>query len=129
MADQVRMTSRTVFTNERITVFADGGPTAGVKGGMATVGDAFETDLAHAKDLNRLGLAVPVNRDDLDGPLPALEPHFQVSVPQLAADQAWRAAEIPVDTAVIATPAVDTAVQADPTGRIVPAKRKPADVV
>lgn len=129
MADQVRMISRTVFTNERITVFADGGPTAGVKGGTATVGDAFETDLAHAKNLDRLGLAIPASREDLDGPLPALEPHYQVSVPQLSADRAWRAAETPVDTAVIAAPAADTAVQADPTGKVVAVKKKPVDAV
>lgn len=91
MADQVRMTALSVFQNERITVFREGGPEAGETGVPVTVGDAFETDRWHAGDLDRAGLAEPVDRADLDGEPAPLKPHFQVSAMALAADTTARA--------------------------------------
>lgn len=121
MADKVRMTSRTVFANERITVFPKSGPAEGVKGGAAQVGDEFETDLLHAKDLDRLELADPVDRADLDGEALPLTAHYQVSAPALAADQAARAAAAAAAPAAPSAPATGGASIAAPgtvpTGR------------
>lgn len=89
MANQVRMKSKSVFRNDRITVFVDGKPD-GEKGRTVTVGEEFETDLGHAKELHRFGLADPVNASDLDAETPPLEPHFQVSEDDLRRDRARR---------------------------------------
>lgn len=103
MTDQVRMKSKTVFSNERITVFREGGPEEGIKGGAALVGDEFETDLGHAKELAALDIAEPLKAADLKVETPALQPHHQVSVPQLAADQATRAQADSAASASVAT--------------------------
>lgn len=99
MADQVRMTSRTVFTNERITVFPKDGPDEGVKGGTATMGGEFETDLGHAKELAALKLADPIDPAALEGEAGPLEPHYQVSVDQMRRhDPAWTPPTVAGDT-------------------------------
>ena len=86
MTDRVRMKSKTVFANERVTVFSAAYP-EGKKGEPVTDGDEIETDLAHAKDLDRLGLAVALNPADLEGET-RLEPGYQVSVTELRAQDA-----------------------------------------
>lgn len=77
--DKVRMTAKTVFGNERMTVFPSEGPPEGVKGRAVQIGETFETDLDHAKDLARLGHAEADDPADLDRPPGFLEPHHQVS--------------------------------------------------
>ena len=90
MADRVRMKSKTVFQNDRVTVFHAGGPKEGEPGRTVTVGDEFETDVFHGKELARLGHAEPLgwSVDGLEDP--ALEPHHQVSMTQLQLDQQKR---------------------------------------
>ena len=81
MTDLVRMTARTTFHNARVK---------NKKGGLVEAGDAFETDVMHARDLHRLGHADPVD-GSLDGREdPPLVPHHQVSQHALAADRAKR---------------------------------------
>jgi hypothetical protein len=82
MTDLVAMKAKTTFHNTRVQ---------NDKGGLVELGDTFETDVMHAKDLQRLGHADPVN-GSLDGREDApLEPHHQVSERALAADRAKRA--------------------------------------
>ncbi|MGX9979064.1 hypothetical protein ACN9MF_04095 [Methylobacterium fujisawaense] len=86
MSDCVAMTVNTEFHNPRIR---------NAKNGLVEAGDTFETDLAHAQDLERLGHAVPLAGPVL-GIAPApLEPHHQVSESALRADRARRRAAEP----------------------------------
>ncbi|MGU3418523.1 hypothetical protein [Methylobacterium sp. D54C] len=81
MSDRIAMTANTVFHNPRIQ---------NAKGGLVEAGDTFETDLAHAQDLERLGHAIPLAGSVL-GIAPApLEPHHQVSESALRADRGRR---------------------------------------
>jgi len=81
MSDRVTMTSKTVFHNPRVQ---------NDKGGLVEVGDTFETDAGHARDLERLRLAEPAP-GALDAVEPApLEPHFQVSEAALRTDRQRR---------------------------------------
>lgn len=82
MSDLVAMTAKTTFHNPRLR--SD-------RNGLVEAGDRFETDLAHARDLQRLGHAEPV--ESLDGREdPPLAPHHQVSQRDLDADRRRRAA-------------------------------------
>ena len=84
MSDLVAMTAKTTFHNTRVR---------NGKGGLVEAGDTFETDVMHARDLQRLGHADPVE-DDLDGREdPPLVPHHQVSQRDLEADRRRRRAE------------------------------------
>ncbi|KOX49881.1 hypothetical protein ADL19_19670 [Streptomyces purpurogeneiscleroticus] len=81
MTDLVAMKAKTTFHNTRVQ---------NDKGGLVETGDTFETDVMHAKDLQRLGHADPVD-GSLDGREDApLEPHHQVSERALVADRAKR---------------------------------------
>lgn len=81
MTDRVAMTANTVFQNPRVQ---------NAKNGLVEAGDTFETDLAHAQDLERLGHAIPLAGSVL-GIAPApLEPHHQVSETALRADRSRR---------------------------------------
>ncbi|MGU3544821.1 hypothetical protein [Methylobacterium sp. A52T] len=51
MSDRIAMTANTVFHNLRVQ---------NAKVGLVAAGDTFETDLAHAQDLERLGHAIPL---------------------------------------------------------------------
>lgn len=83
MSDLVAMKAKTTFHNTRVR---------NDKGGLVEAGDTFETDVMHAKDLQRLGHADPVD-GSLDGREdPPLEPHHQVSENALRADRARRRA-------------------------------------
>ena len=72
--DRVRMTALSVFHNARITPVAPDPAAEGAEAeafrsprdGTAQVGDVFETDAAHAKDLARAGLAQAHDQDALD---------------------------------------------------------------
>ena len=75
-----------MFQNDRVTVFRPDGPPEGENRIPVTVGDEFETDVLHGKELARLGHAEPIgwSVDDVENPL--LEPHHQVSATQLHLD-------------------------------------------
>lgn len=82
MTDLIAMTAKTTFHNPRVR--SD-------KNGLVETGDRFETDLAHARDLQLLGHAEPVG-EALDGREdPPLAPHHQVSQRDLDADRRRRA--------------------------------------
>lgn len=81
MSDLVAMKAKTTFHNPRVQ---------NDKGGLVEMGDTFETDVLHAKDLQRLGHADPID-GSLDGrEAQPLQPHYQVSEPALAADRERR---------------------------------------
>ena len=81
MSDRIAMTANTVFQNPRIQ---------NARNGLVEAGDTFETDLAHAQELERLGHAIP-----LAGSVLGLEPPDQVSEIALRADRARRRAAEP----------------------------------
>lgn len=86
MSDRVAMTANAVFHNPRVN---------NAKGGLVEAGDTFETDLAHAQDLERLGHAIPLAGSVLGVEPAPLEPHRQVSEAALRADRARRRATEP----------------------------------
>lgn len=90
MSDRVAMTAKTMFFNTRIRSDRDG---------LVEAGDRFETDVAHARDLARLGFATPAE-GALDGREdPPLAPHHQVSETALRADRQRRRAAATDDAA------------------------------
>lgn len=86
MFNQVPMKANTVFQNPRIQ---------NAKNGLVEAGDTFETDLAHAQELERLGHAIPLAGSVLGIEPPPLEPHHQVSETALRADRTRRRAPEP----------------------------------
>ncbi|GJD34219.1 hypothetical protein [Methylobacterium aerolatum] len=89
MTDTIRMVAKTTFHNPRVR---------NDKNGLVEEGDRFETDVAHARDLQRLGHAEAIE-GALDGvEIPPLEPHHQVSQRDLDADRRRRRAA-PAETA------------------------------
>lgn len=81
MSDRIAMMANTVFQNPRIQ---------NARNGLVEAGDTFETDLAHAQELERLDHANPLAGSVLGLTPPPLEPHHQVSETALRADRTRR---------------------------------------
>ena len=114
MADPVRMRSLTTFENPRIRIFREGGPPEGITGLPVVSGEPFETDLWHAKELDRLGHAEPVDPGSLEAETPPFEPHHQVSVDQIRAQGAEAATG---SDARVRKPRAIAAASSGPAGR------------